>query len=116
MANKTTLDVCTRAARVLGYIAFDETLGDDEYAQAQEVYESLHEWMFDELKARWNKNSVEPKYFPLVAAILADWLMGDLKTSNETAIIVERNARKAEKRLRQLLAKKSRKTVQVSQV
>ena len=116
MANKTVLDVCTRAARNLGYIAFDEALGDGEYEQAQEVYDSLHEWMRDEINIRWNKDSVEPQYFPLVAAMLADWLTGDLKVSVERSQIIEMNAGKAEKRLRQKIARKSKKTVQVSTV
>ncbi len=116
MANKTILDVCTRSARNLGYIAFEEDLGADEYLQAQEVYESMHEWMRDEIKVRWNRDSVEPKYFPLVAAILADWLTVDLKVSVERLVAIEKNAGKAEKRLRQMVSRKSNKPTQVSNV
>lgn len=116
MATRTELDVCTRAARILGYIAYDEALGDAEYIQAQEVYISLHEWMRDELRVRWNRDNVDEQYFPMVAAILAGWLIGDLKPSREAAELVTANAQRNEKRLRQRLAKAPRKTVQVSQV
>ena len=115
MANKTANDVITKALRRMNVIAKNAAASGDDYEEALSEYKGFHEWMLKEFTrtVSWNYDAVPEEYHTHVAGWLAGELLGVFPCGAQTTQRVEAWARRSETRLREMLARRSIKTVEI---
>ena len=112
---KTARDVVYKAMRRIGYISPEETPDNSDYAEALEEYQGFHNWLASEMPrlVHWDNDSVPDDYWTHVAGWFGGSLIDVLSVSPEKQAMAERGAAKSQRKLREMLARKPRKTVQM---
>lgn len=108
---KTSLDIITEALRIINVADQNGSYPAEIKARADIRYAAMHEYLSSELKVGWTAEDVPDKYQDHVSGILAGRLAKTIPSADfDKARLI---AAESEKELRQLLAKKPRKTVQL---
>lgn len=114
--SKTQKDVIYKSMRRLNLIGASEEPNPSDFQEALEEYEGFHEWLIKEFprQIQWNKDQV-PEY---IWTHVAGWFAGrlaDVLPSGETNQARAKNAAVAsETYFREILARKTIKTVEVN--
>lgn len=110
---KTARDVVYKAMRRIGYISPEETPSPADCNEALEEYEGFHEWLVKEFprQIHWNYDEVPVEYWTHIAGWFGGRLVNVLKVSPENKANAKEGAAESERYLREMLARKSLKTV-----
>lgn len=115
MANKTELDVITKALQVLTVVASGETPTAEDRREASDVYRAFHNVLASNYTRTmsWNYDSVPEEVYAWVAHLLAFELIGTFSASQEVQQRVDQLAAKAERNFRQYMTGKPRRIVEL---
>ena len=115
MTTQTANDIVTKALRRANIIAMEEQADGTTYAKALEEYKGFHEYLRAEFPrtAGWTYDAVPTEYWILVSDWYAGWLAEDQSLPSETFEKILAGAARAEARLRGMLSRKPRATVQL---
>lgn len=110
---KTAKDVVYKAMRRIGYISPEETPDNSDYQEALEEYQGFHQWLLKEFPRQiyWNDDAVPVEYWTQIAGWFGGRLVNVLKVSPESKANAKEGAAEAERFLREMLARKTIKTV-----
>lgn len=113
--SKTAYDVVVKSLQVVNYIAAEQTPTARDYEDALAKYENFHEWISKEFtkKARWGYDQVDERVWTFVATWFAADLVLDFGGSVEDTNRIIAGSKVAERRLREVLARKSLETTEV---